>query len=158
MLFAWQLSPCKFSYTNFFVTFLFAVIQSFFFFSFFDFLWNSYICTTTGNKIILERLVTSSSLFLHNWGTKIIGIRPYVSKWCPNIKRIKAQKIYIVWSLLILLSISYEKNMHCNKNEDFFSIIDSCSNSGSNIDLITSSYVSWNGGKQNTQFFRKNAP
>ena len=27
-------------------------------------------------QIVLQRLVTSSSLFLNNWGTEIIGIRP----------------------------------------------------------------------------------
>ena len=30
----------------------------------------------TGSKIVLERLVTSSNLLPHNWGTEIIGIRP----------------------------------------------------------------------------------
>ena len=94
---------------NVFVTLLFAVIQSFFFFNFSDFPWNSYTCTTIVNKIALERLLTSSSLFLHNWGTEIIGIRPYVPTWCPNIKKMKAHKVYILWNLLILSSIPYEK-------------------------------------------------
>ena len=38
--------------------------------------------------------------------------------------------------------------MHGNKNDDFFSIIHSC-----HIDLIISSYVDWNGSKENIQFF-----
>ena len=42
---------CKFSYRNFFVTFLFGKFQSFFFFNFSDFPWNWYTWTTTGNKI-----------------------------------------------------------------------------------------------------------
>ena len=54
--------------------FLFSVvIQSFVFFKFLIFSWNSYTCTTTGNKMVLESLVTSSSLSLHNWGTASIG-------------------------------------------------------------------------------------
>ena len=38
----------------------------------------------------------------------------------------KAHNVCILWSLLILSSIPYEKNMHGNKNYDFFSIIHSC--------------------------------
>ena len=45
------------------------VIQSFVFFNFFNFPWNSYTCTTIGDKILLKGLVTSSNLSLHNWGT-----------------------------------------------------------------------------------------
>ena len=95
----------NFSIQPLFVTFLFAVMQSFFFFNFFDFAWNLYTCTTIGKKIVLERLVIFSNLFLHNWRTKIIGIRPYVSTWCSNIKKIKAHKVCILWGLLILSSI-----------------------------------------------------
>ena len=40
--------------------------------------------------------------------------------WCPNIKKKKAHKACISWNLLILSSILYEKNMHGNKNDDFF--------------------------------------
>ena len=46
--------------------------------------------------------------------------------WCPNIMQMKAHKACILWSLLILSSIPYKKNMHNNKNDDFFSIIYSC--------------------------------
>ena len=54
--------------------FLFSVvIQSFVFFKFSIFPWNSYTCTTTGNNIVLESLVTSSNLTLHNRGTASIG-------------------------------------------------------------------------------------
>ena len=104
-----QCCVCNNYLHNFFVTFLFLVIQSFFFFNFSDFPWNSYICTTVGNKIVLERLVTSSNLFLHNWGAEIIGIRLFVSTWRPNVKRMKAHKVRILWSLLILSSILYKK-------------------------------------------------
>ena len=49
--------------------FLFSiVIQIFVFFNFFDFPWNTYTCTTIGNKILLKSLVISSDLSLHNWG------------------------------------------------------------------------------------------
>ena len=54
--------------------FLFSlVIQSFVFFKFPIFPWNSYTCTTTGNNMVLECLVTSSNLTLHNRGTASIG-------------------------------------------------------------------------------------
>ena len=54
--------------------FLFSVvIQSFVFFKFSIFPWNSYTCTTTGNNMVLKSLVTSSNLTLHNWGTASIG-------------------------------------------------------------------------------------
>ena len=53
--------------------------------------------------------------------------------------------------LSYLIKYSLWKNMHGNKNDDFFSIIHSC-----HIDLIISSYVDWNGSKENIQFFRKN--
>ena len=62
----------NFSYTSFFA-FLFVVIQGFVFFSFSDFSWNSYTCTTIDSKIVLERLVASFNLFLHNWETFPIG-------------------------------------------------------------------------------------
>ena len=56
--------------------FLFSVvIQSFVFFKFSIFPWNSYTCTTTGNNMVLESLVTSSNLTLHNRGTASIGHR-----------------------------------------------------------------------------------
>ena len=120
VLCAWELSLFKFSYTNFFVTFLFAVNQSFFFSNFSDFPWNSYICTIIGDKIALEKLVTSSSLFLYNEGTENIGIRPYAWTWCPNIKKMKAHKICVLWSLLILSSIPYEKICMVIKMTTFF--------------------------------------
>ena len=44
-----------------------------FFFKFSIFPWNSYTCTTTGNNMVLESLVTSSNLTLHNRGTASIG-------------------------------------------------------------------------------------
>ena len=45
------------------------MVQSLVSFNFFDIPWNSYTCTTIGNKILLKSLVTSSDLSLHNWGT-----------------------------------------------------------------------------------------
>ena len=43
--------------------FLFSVVtHGFIFFDFSSFSWNSYICTTLSNKILPERLVTSSNL------------------------------------------------------------------------------------------------
>ena len=68
--------PLYIFYTTFFVTFLFVVTQSFSFSNFSDLPWNSYICTPIGSKIVWERSVTASSLFLHNWLSEIIGIRP----------------------------------------------------------------------------------
>ena len=54
--------------------FLFSVvIQSFVFFKFSIFPWNSYTSTTTGNNMVLESLVASSSLTLHNRRTASIG-------------------------------------------------------------------------------------
>ena len=54
--------------------FLFSVvIQSFVFYKFYIFPWNSYTCTTTGNKMVLESLVTFSNLTLHNRGTASTG-------------------------------------------------------------------------------------
>ena len=93
--------------------------------TFSDFSWNSYTCTAIDNKIVMEKLVRSSSLFSHKLGTEIIGFTPYVSSWCSNIKKMKAHNVCILWSLLIWSSIPYGKNMHGNKNEDLFSIIHS---------------------------------
>ena len=39
--------------------------------------------------------------------------------WCPNIKKMKAHKAYILWSLLFLSCIPYEKDLHDNKNDEF---------------------------------------
>ena len=64
----------------------------------------------SSQKTVLQRLMTSFNLFLNNWGTEIIGIRPYVSTWCPNIKKMNAHKLCILWSPLNLSSIPYEKN------------------------------------------------
>ena len=73
-----------------------------------------------------ERLVTSSSLLLNDCGIEVINIRPYVLSWCPNIKKMKAHEVCILWGLLNLSSISYEKNIHGNKNDDIFSTVHSC--------------------------------
>ena len=57
----------KFSYITlftFFSCFQWCLKASSFSFSYFP--WNSYNCNTIGNKIVLERLLTSSNLFLHN--------------------------------------------------------------------------------------------
>ena len=39
----------------------------------------------------------------------MIDIRPYVLTWYPNIKKMKAHEEYILWGLLNLSSIPYEK-------------------------------------------------
>ena len=43
--------------------------------------------------------------------------------WCPNIKKMKAHKAYILRSLLFLSCIPCEKDMHDNKNDEVFSTI-----------------------------------
>ena len=63
------------------------------------------------SKPFLFQLFRSSMKLIHlhyNCGTEITGIRPWVSTWCPNIKKMKVQNVCILWSVLILSS-PYEK-------------------------------------------------
>ena len=94
------------------VLFLFLVFLLVFF-NFSDFPWNSYTCTTVGSKIVLERLVTSSNLFCYNLGTLPIGhkIRNHSDfiTVVSSHEKIKPHKVCILWSLLIVWIIPYEK-------------------------------------------------
>ena len=116
----------KFSYTTFFVTFLFVMIQSFFFFNFSDFPWNSYNWTTTDSKIVLERSVITSNLLLHNYGTEIIGIRLKFQRDVWIWRKWKHVK-YVYWGAFLFYQVFFMKtNMYGNKNADVFSICHSC--------------------------------
>ena len=56
----------------------------------------------------------------YNWQQNRTGKIGDIFQSVPKIKQMKAHKVCILWSLLILPSIPYEKNMHGNTNDDFF--------------------------------------
>ena len=72
------------------------------------------------SKLFISQLFRFSMELIHlhySWqqnrvakiGDIFQSVRPWVSTWCPNIKKMKANKVCILWSLFILSSFPYEK-------------------------------------------------